>query len=127
MVHAEIAMLEHFQAHGLTFLNNDRYIACSKPSCYCCQWYMSSRQMKLQPRLCHSNVWIKWSPVVSTEDHHNNDRSAICGEEAMRSLSRRIEQDIVENIMLGLRSLSGRRNLDSITDLSLSLPTVHSR
>ena len=126
MVHAEIAVLEHFHAHGFAFLNNDRYIGCSKPSCYCCQWYMSSHPMKLQPRLCHGNVWIKWSPVISTQDH-NDGRWAVRGEGAIRSLSQRIEQDIVENIMLGLRSLSEWRNLDSITDLSLSLPTVHSR
>ena len=38
-VHAEILVLQHFYENDLVFEEGDKYIACSKPACYCCASY----------------------------------------------------------------------------------------
>ena len=40
-VHAELILLEYFYKHRVQFVGNDRFIACSKPACYCCYHYIS--------------------------------------------------------------------------------------
>lgn len=59
--HAEVIMLEYFYLKDLTFVNNDRYIACSKPSCYCCALYFRKHYLQTQMRPCHGNIWVKWT------------------------------------------------------------------
>ncbi|EMC97237.1 hypothetical protein BAUCODRAFT_444772 [Baudoinia panamericana UAMH 10762] len=59
--HAETLMLEHFHAHGLVYANNDRYIGCSKPSCYCCQMYFETHPARARTGRFHGNAWIRWA------------------------------------------------------------------
>ena len=68
-VHAELLLVEHFYYHNFDFVNNDRYIGCSKPSCYCCDLYMKCHPGNYVQRACHGNLWIKWeAPAPPTED-----------------------------------------------------------
>ncbi|KIW18408.1 hypothetical protein PV08_02696 [Exophiala spinifera] len=60
--HAELLILEHFYRNGLDFVTDDRYIGCSKPSCYCCHIYMQCHPGRFAPRPCHGNLWINWAP-----------------------------------------------------------------
>ena len=62
--HAELLVLEHFYSKGLVFVANDKYIGCSKPSCYCCHIYMQCHPAGLIPRPCHGNLWINWAPPI---------------------------------------------------------------
>ena len=39
-VHAEVFLLEHFHFNKSRFVMREKYIGCSKPSCYCCGLYM---------------------------------------------------------------------------------------
>jgi hypothetical protein len=39
--HAELILLEYFYKYQVPFVDNDRFIACSKPACYCCYHYIS--------------------------------------------------------------------------------------
>ena len=64
-VHAEMMVLEHFHQNDLDFVDNCRYIGCSKPSCYCCNLYMVHHPAPLLPRPSHGNIWIKWAPPTS--------------------------------------------------------------
>ena len=59
-VHAETLMVEHFYFNELHFFGNDRYIGCSKPSCYCCDLYLRHHPGNFETRPCHGNVWVKW-------------------------------------------------------------------
>ncbi len=45
-VHAETLMMEHFYFNQLHFFGNDRYIGCSKPSCYYCDLWEPPRQFR---------------------------------------------------------------------------------
>lgn len=39
-VHAEVQLLEDFFERERSFAMNDRFIACSKPACLCCELYL---------------------------------------------------------------------------------------
>lgn len=62
--HAELLVLEHFFEHEFEFVNNDRYIGCSKPSCYCCNLYLKVHPGRFEPRACHGNLWPNWAPPI---------------------------------------------------------------
>ncbi|KAJ5742559.1 uncharacterized protein N7511_011291 [Penicillium nucicola] len=63
-VHAEVQVLEHFHKKKLHFVDADRYIACSKPSCVCCEMYFKYHPARMDAPECHRKVWIKWSPPL---------------------------------------------------------------
>ena len=58
-VHAKVAMLDHFHRYRLSFARGEPYIGCSKPSCYCCNAYMSAHPLKTQERPSHGNIWVQ--------------------------------------------------------------------
>lgn len=62
--HAELLVLEHFSELNFEFVNDDRYIGCSKPSCYCCALYMKVHPGRFEPRACHGNLWPNWAPPI---------------------------------------------------------------
>ena len=62
--HAELLVLEHFFEHEFEFVNDDRYIGCSKPSCYCCNLYLKVHRGRFEPRACHGNLWPNWAPPI---------------------------------------------------------------
>jgi hypothetical protein len=67
--HAEVLLLEHFYLNNLRFFGNERYIGCSKPSCYCCDLYIKFHPGKFIPRPCHGNIWPNWcAPALAVDD-----------------------------------------------------------
>lgn len=62
VVHAEIRVLEYFYENRLEFADNDRFIGCSKPSCYCCQLYFQHHPLRCVKPDGHHNVWLNWGP-----------------------------------------------------------------
>jgi hypothetical protein len=72
-IHAELLLLEHFYHKNLSFVENDRYIGCSKPSCYCCDLYMKCHPGGFVTRACHGNLWINWRAPIPPI---NNDEQA---------------------------------------------------
>lgn len=70
-IHAEIALLDSLVLRGkgsTGFLNNDRYIACSKAACYCCMLYVEPLDQQGQVELCgvHNNLYIGWRPPTAS-------------------------------------------------------------
>lgn len=62
--HAELLVLEHLFERHFEFVNDDRYIGCSKPSCYCCALYTKVHPGRFEPRACHGNLWPNWAPPI---------------------------------------------------------------
>ena len=62
VVHAEISVLEHFHARGLEFADGDRFIACSKPACFCCKLYIRHHPAQCVEPRSHEKVYSTWSP-----------------------------------------------------------------
>ncbi|PYH83567.1 hypothetical protein BO82DRAFT_331366 [Aspergillus uvarum CBS 121591] len=63
-VHAEVQALNHFFRLDLSFEGNDRYIACSKPACLCCELYFRHHPARMVVPDCHRKVWVNWSPQL---------------------------------------------------------------
>ncbi|KAK5173721.1 uncharacterized protein LTR77_002402 [Saxophila tyrrhenica] len=60
VVHAEVFLMEHFYWNNLRFLENDRYIGCSKRSCYCCSLYIRYHPGNYVLRPSHGTAWVTW-------------------------------------------------------------------
>ena len=59
-VHAELILLEYFHKNGLLFVENDRFIACSKPACYCCYHYISVHPGGFVRPASHGVRYLNW-------------------------------------------------------------------
>lgn len=113
MVHAEILVLNHFFTKNLRFVNDDRYIGCSKPSCYCCSLYFNAHPGNFVQRPCHGNAYVKWSPPRS----QSGTPSAITVN-VLESMTRDIQGELRVQI---LNDIYGRkRSRDSETGLTVS-------
>lgn len=66
-LHAEVAMLKHFHRENMRFLNDDKYIACSKASCHCCALYFTHHPMGVVKRPSHGNIWVQWAVPIGAE------------------------------------------------------------
>jgi hypothetical protein len=113
-VHAETLMVEHFYFNQLHFFGNDRYIGCSKPSCYCCDLYLRNHPGNFEARPSHGNVWVKWClPFEADEEDVGKRTHAV-----------KMQKKILLNIIRDLESrlLSGTYEhvhlCDSTTALS---------
>ncbi|ELR03152.1 hypothetical protein VC83_08458 [Pseudogymnoascus destructans] len=61
-VHAELNLLEYFHAKRLPFVDDDRFIGCSKPACYCCYHYISNHPGGFVRPTSHSIRYMNWRP-----------------------------------------------------------------
>lgn len=73
LVHAEVQVLEHFYKMKLSFVGNDRYIACSKPACLCCEMYFKYHPGRMVVPESHRKVWIKWGTPLVEKSTGDND------------------------------------------------------
>lgn len=69
-VHAELNLLEHFYREQLEFVDNDRFIACSKPACYCCYHYICQHPGGFVRPPAHGTRYLNWRPpdLANTAD-----------------------------------------------------------
>lgn len=61
-VHAELTTLEYFHATRRPFVDDDRFIGCSKPACYCCYHYISFHPGGFVRPSTHGPRYITWRP-----------------------------------------------------------------
>ncbi|PWY90894.1 hypothetical protein BO70DRAFT_307279 [Aspergillus heteromorphus CBS 117.55] len=71
-VHAEVQALNHFFWLNLSFVGNDRYIACSKPACVCCELYFRHHPARMVVPESHRKVWVNWSPQLVKDPTKGN-------------------------------------------------------
>lgn len=63
-VHAEVQQLNHFHDSRLKFVDDDPYIAISKPACFCCKLYFRYHPAGYVEPDSHEKVYCNWSPVL---------------------------------------------------------------
>lgn len=114
VVHAEIILADHIFANDLQFIRNDRYIRCSKPSCYNCHLYLDLHPGDLCKRPTHGNIWIKWSPGVACLDVHRSG-------DLFKKMMSHVSMDIVASLLDRDYDHRTRRFPDSSSGLSRSL------
>ena len=110
-VHAEVWLLEHFHTNQLTFVENDKYIGCSKPSCYCCNLYFQNHQGGFAQRPSHGNVWTNWQLPT----HEDAERQTLDASISSAMVSR-FREDL--KTRLGSATPKQARVLDSTTGLT---------
>lgn len=115
-LHAEVFVMDHFHHYRLSFVGDDRYIGCSKPSCYCCNLYNKFHPGSYLPRPCHGNTWINWCTPA-----HLNMQIALNRDDTNDMINRMLEQ-IRRDITLQFTGSDVRSRLfDSATGLSASV------
>lgn len=118
-VHAEISMAEHFHSSNLEFIGDDRYIGCSKPSCYCCDLYLKTYPSRFATRPCHGNVWIKWCPPFQLDEEDGNKRKH--GIEIFRKFIKHMQYDLGSQVLSGF---SKREYTQESTTCMSELPSM---
>ena len=74
-VHAEVQVLEYFYKMKLSFVGDDRYIACSKPACLCCKMYFRYHPARMVVPETHSKIWVNWGPPLVQQYSKKNPES----------------------------------------------------
>ncbi|PHH82581.1 hypothetical protein CDD82_5506 [Ophiocordyceps australis] len=64
-IHAEVQLLDHFHLEMLRFVDNDRFVACSKPACWCCFLYFGHHPAKPVKPETNGNLHEKWGFMVA--------------------------------------------------------------
>ncbi|KAH7010667.1 uncharacterized protein B0I36DRAFT_210257, partial [Microdochium trichocladiopsis] len=66
-IHCEVQLLEHFYQNKLRFVRDDPYVACSKPSCVCCELYLRHHPFQCAQLDTHGRVYPNWAPPLLAE------------------------------------------------------------
>ncbi|KAF5656226.1 hypothetical protein F25303_86 [Fusarium sp. NRRL 25303] len=62
-VHSEIQVLEEFHRNQRSFVDGDRYIACSKIACLCCKFYFRHHPGRFEEPESHQKAYLNWRPI----------------------------------------------------------------
>ena len=116
-IHAELLLLEHFYHRNLRFVENDRYIGCSKPSCYCCDLYMKCHPGGFVTRACHGNLWINWrAPIPPIDDDEKAGKHTA---KMLNEMVKTVRRDAIRQLLS--KQPRRRRVPDSTTGVSTSI------
>lgn len=114
-VHAEIQVLDHFHKHRIPFAGDDRYIACSKPACYCCELYFKHHPGSYELPPSHKKIYLKWKPPEIEPGCNSEDRKR--KEDVINSMNKDIREGALRQI--SQRRLDSRHaHLDSTTGIT---------
>lgn len=114
--HAEAIILDHFYTNKLQFANGDTYVACSRPSCYCCKLYFDHHPAGASTGRHHGILWIQWRLPRSLESHEgtvNHDMLKV-----VRNMSDQVRRDALAALIP--RQYHGINMFDSTTGFSMS-------
>ncbi|KAI8959090.1 hypothetical protein F5Y11DRAFT_334117 [Daldinia sp. FL1419] len=115
-VHAEIQILEHFCAKQLRYVDNDRYIGCSKPACYCCYLYFSHHNsMPVKPE-SHQKIYLNWG--LPALPNGSDDPGYIPQRDLMNKMLETIRKDALAQIIRQAGPLTSHP--DSLTGITVS-------
>lgn len=115
-VHAEIQVLEHFFKKNLAFVNNDRYISCSKPACLCCKLYFENHPARMVEPPSHGKVWSNWSPPLIS-NFRKGDQGSDRQRDILQAIIETLRKSIVKQVLQA--SQPSKWHADSRTGASL--------
>jgi hypothetical protein len=113
-VHAELILLDLFWTKDFDFVAGDRYIACSKPACYCCYHYIREHPGRFVPPACHNNSWLNWRPpdiYEPTQPYIIKTR-----EDILNEMAKKIRRDV--SAQIAERRGPGKWRPDSLTEIT---------
>lgn len=113
-VHAELVLLEAIHGSNFSFVDDDKYIACSKPSCFCCYHYIYHHPGQFARPPSHNKVYLNWQPPNCTGirpcDGLDHQR------EVMVQVTERVRKAVTERVLGGNRDV--RWHPDSTTGIT---------
>ncbi|KAJ5788525.1 hypothetical protein N7457_003515 [Penicillium paradoxum] len=112
LVHAEVQVLELFHKGELSFAYGDRFVACSKPACLCCELYFKHHPARMVVPSSHRKVWTKWSPPL-VKTFAKDDMVAREQTEIMNKIIQELRGQIIDQVLR--RSQASRWHPDSKT------------
>ncbi|KAI3341250.1 hypothetical protein F4824DRAFT_486500 [Ustulina deusta] len=119
LMHAEIQVLEHFWGKR-AFFDDDRYIGCSKPACYCCHLYMQHHPARCIVPQTSRNVYLNWGlkalPQGSKDAEYNHQRDMV------NEMVKSIRKDALDQILR--KTTAAPWHPDSQTGFTLHAPSV---
>lgn len=110
-IHAEIAIAQHFSRQNLQFIAGDRYIGCSKKSCYACSLYLRYDDNRFAERPTHGNVYRAWT-IPRDEHSRLSDKDVAI----LRRMTDRIQRDIQAQLLQP--NLGQKQRFDSTTGMT---------
>lgn len=117
-VHAEIQVLEYFYQRNLRFADDDRYIGCSKPACFCCRLYFRHHPMSCVELDAHHNIWLNWGPPGlpngSNDEWYKHQRGILQG------MLETIRKEVLDQLKKKAGPLK-RQHADSRTGITQSI------
>lgn len=116
-VHAELIVLDYFHSNELIFFAGDKYIACSKPACYCCYQYLRFHKGGFSLPTTHFKTYLNWRPPDIVDDG-NYDRRW----KEQRRIMSEVMNDISSQVLKKIRQSKGPGNYrpDSTTAITQS-------
>ncbi|KAF5660416.1 hypothetical protein FHETE_8958 [Fusarium heterosporum] len=119
-VHAEIQMLEEFHRNNRRFVDQDRYIACSKPACLCCRFYFRYHPGRFVEPASHQKTYLNWRPVElsggQANEHWMHQRYVLA------NISVDLRKAVVENLMTQQQPSPWQP--DSLTNITADMEAV---
>jgi len=95
-VHAELVLLEAIFDRKYIFPDGDRYIACSKPACFCCYHYICNHPGSFARPPSHNKIYPNWQPPQVDSKKANEN---IQQRDVMNALIREVRKAVIEQVM----------------------------
>ncbi|KAI0382517.1 hypothetical protein F5Y04DRAFT_252850 [Hypomontagnella monticulosa] len=115
-IHAEIQVLEHFRTKKLRFADNDSYIGCSKPACYCCHLYFRHHESRPVEPESHQKIYLNWG--VPALANGAKDPGYIAQRDLMNKMVVAFREEALAQIIR--QANPPRWHADSHTDITIS-------
>ncbi|KAJ5535385.1 hypothetical protein N7527_001639 [Penicillium freii] len=97
-VHAEVQVLEHFYRRRLSFVDGDKFVACSKPACLCCELYFRHHPARMVVPSSHCKVWTRWSPPL-VKEFTKNSTAAREQKQIMSKITQALRDQIIDQVL----------------------------
>ncbi|KAK2738931.1 hypothetical protein CKAH01_18723 [Colletotrichum kahawae] len=120
-VHAEIQMLHHFHDDNRVFVAEDRYVACSKFACICCNSYFRNHPANIALLDCHQKAYPNWGipqlPAGAKDKRWLDQRKIINA----------VIQDLKKMVLdqISQRHISSLNHPDSVSQFSTTMGDEH--
>lgn len=109
-VHAELQIVDYFSRKKLKFVDDDKYIGCSKPACYLCYKWIYFHPGGFSLPASHKKVILGWrAPDVDVNKDVNGN-----GARNRKDLCARLKKSMVQDIDEQVKPRSGDESYTTI-------------
>ncbi|KAI0389383.1 hypothetical protein F5Y17DRAFT_449070 [Xylariaceae sp. FL0594] len=107
-IHAEVQVLEHFwvakSGKRRHFFEDDRYVGCSKPACYCCHLYFEAHPAKCVIPQTSKRIYLNWglrnlAPPSSNNHVNPSGDGYVHQRDMLNKMVQRIRDDALDQIL----------------------------